>query len=458
MAMRKKKLLVFFSLFFFLFLISIPSIFAWWDTNWLNYVNISIVNPDSYAKNDATIKLIVNISNSNIANCKNEIRVINDSNVELSSYVMYNISYDSYIGCAVIFEDNIPTVGKNVSIYYNYASATYPSYGSLPVLTEWNKTAYDDFEDGDDEGWSTTGGGFDVQEAWLNTTSGNWVYNLTETSTAHPQTLMDLNYTDFILEARYKAVVDYGGAGIWIFLWYWNDSQHYYGISNDPANPTVAYWSDYAWGDYAQYVSASNKYTWITYTIKVSGKSIKLYEDGTSVEEGTTTAVYKTGKIGMEARDECQFYDNITVYNIYSTYDGNVTITNLTEQSKPVAKDVLMNLYLNGTQANSTFIVGSHANFTALTNITGLPIKLTCNYDGFIEQSGYTSILNYTYLRTFDNNFNLTTYWEGNATYDTSNVTYWFNITLIPAVAVVGVDYGIIINFIKPQYLNIEVR
>lgn len=91
----------------------------------------------------------------------------------------------------------------------------------------------------------------------------------------------------------------------------------------------------------------------------------------------------------------------------------------------------LMNLSLNGTQGNRSYRQNEISNFTAWLNVSKL-IYLWSNMTGFIQQSGTTSITNYTNLTniTAKNYYNLTANWTGDENYTDSQIDYLFNVTI----------------------------
>lgn len=81
-------------------------------------------------------------------------------------------------------------------------------------------------------------------------------------------------------------------------------------------------------------------------------------------------------------------------------------------------------LRLNDTEANQTLTYGQVSNISATINVTGLNVELYMN-DTLINNDTTTSE-NITDINWFKNaTYNITAYYPGNATYNSSNITLW---------------------------------
>ncbi len=85
-----------------------------------------------------------------------------------------------------------------------------------------------------------------------------------------------------------------------------------------------------------------------------------------------------------------------------------------------------MELWLNGTEGNSTYFQSQVANFTTKLNMSRA-ITLRSNYTGFADQTGTQTITNYTNLLTTGSFFNLTAFWGGDENYTGAQKDYLFN-------------------------------
>lgn len=106
---------------------------------------------------------------------------------------------------------------------------------------------------------------------------------------------------------------------------------------------------------------------------------------------------------------------------------GNVNYTNATV-SDLFAIDKAsssISLYLNNTRGNKQYVKYNYANFTALSNITGLVVNITSNWSAYTpEPTGTTLVYNTTQLSSVGT-FNITGYTLGNANYSGSLETWY---------------------------------
>lgn len=84
----------------------------------------------------------------------------------------------------------------------------------------------------------------------------------------------------------------------------------------------------------------------------------------------------------------------------------------------------LTRLFLNGTEGNRTYEVGSAANLTVALNVSGKTVYLDTYLPGWVLQSGTTPLENTTLLTTLGI-YNITGYFLGDENYTGSSQTYW---------------------------------
>jgi len=104
-------------------------------------------------------------------------------------------------------------------------------------------------------------------------------------------------------------------------------------------------------------------------------------------------------------------------------------LTRMTYEAAATPADTNTSLYLNGTEGNRTYVQYGIANFTGLVNVTGA-ITLNSTYSTFSNQSGNSPLSNTTLnLTTTGTNIPISVYFYGNATFNPSNTTWYFNVT-----------------------------
>ncbi|MEM5803853.1 MAG: PQQ-binding-like beta-propeller repeat protein [Candidatus Aenigmatarchaeota archaeon] len=84
-------------------------------------------------------------------------------------------------------------------------------------------------------------------------------------------------------------------------------------------------------------------------------------------------------------------------------------------------------LYLNGSESDNTYSLKQTANITASLNVSGKTIYLDSNISGWVLQSSYTPLFNYTYLSSIGT-FNITAYFEGDENYTSSSKTLYLTV------------------------------
>ena len=128
-------------------------------------------------------------------------------------------------------------------------------------------------------------------------------------------------------------------------------------------------------------------------------------------------------------------------YILYKWYAGDSS-GNWNSSNKfnyTVAKaSTSIDLFLNGTQENKTYIQGQVANITASIDISGKNISIDANFTGSQEtiSSGLSPLTNFT--NTFSLNtsiYNITAYFSGDENYTPSSVTYFLSVRLDNSIA-----------------------
>ncbi len=118
------------------------------------------------------------------------------------------------------------------------------------------------------------------------------------------------------------------------------------------------------------------------------------------------------------------------ICNITATQ--NFTSTTFTRIQNITKGDLTISLFLNDTQANRNYTRNEVANFTAAGNVSGITITLASNYTGWIDLTGTQFIYNTTNLTTLGQNWNISSYFNGNANLSYFMRTLAFNVTTPP--------------------------
>lgn len=118
---------------------------------------------------------------------------------------------------------------------------------------------------------------------------------------------------------------------------------------------------------------------------------------------------------------------------VFRWYSNNTTGDwNSTDQWEYViAKSATnMTLYLNGTEGNASYLRGTVANLTAVSNVTSytLAINISSNFTSTYNKTGSEPLENMTTLTYSAGLYNITSYFEGNSNYTSDSQTYWLTI------------------------------
>ncbi len=157
----------------------------------------------------------------------------------------------------------------------------------------------------------------------------------------------------------------------------------------------------------------------VTITTPTS-QSLALYRNGTLVVQssGTNIAYYDSyGSSYYNFTAVAETTENYTAS--YSTYFQTI--------NKAVT---LVRLFLNGTEGDRNYNVGTQANLTAILNTTPATIYLNTNLTGWSLQSGDTSVTSFPTL-TQAGFYNITAYFPGDSNYMASSQTYFMNVSTI---------------------------
>ncbi|WP_138756102.1 3-keto-disaccharide hydrolase [Paenibacillus sinopodophylli] len=177
--------------------------------------------------------------------------------------------------------------------------------GSVPVpVTLFSDT----FEDGNANGWTTSGGSWAVQS------DGTLSYVQSAISGEFIAYAGDIAWTDYSVEADIKIISNGGNAGI---LFRYQDANNFYMLRLNDTSNTVDLYKKKA-GTLQLLTSASSPISagqFIRLKASISGGNITGYVNGTwALTWAGNPAELQTGKIGLRSHSTLASYDNVRVF------------------------------------------------------------------------------------------------------------------------------------------------
>ncbi len=151
----------------------------------------------------------------------------------------------------------------------------------------------------------------------------------------------------------------------------------------------------------------------------------------TKVNKSVYVGFFDITFVGSETTYKDKFQKNYTlpvsVITTTTVVTTSTTSSTSTSTTLPTSVPTFVNLYLNNSEANTYYVNQTAYNFTAIVNVTGLPVNLTTNMTGWADQSGITSTTNISIMSCAVNDtwYNITGYHEGNSTYLPSSTTHY---------------------------------
>jgi hypothetical protein len=211
-------------------------------------------------------------------------------------------------------------------------------------------------------------------------------------------------------------------------------------------NAHISYYDGTSPGTFVYGNNTNGGYTWVTLgthgSLGNSGNAI--YDMGSNPQ-----MAIRKGWLGNSTTQS----PNITI-GWYNMTGGDFYVANLVNYllSPPATID----LYLNGTAGNRSYMIDTYANFTAISDTPTASITLTSDFPVFYDDTANGRVENITHLITLGTNYFIKAALSGG-----SSLTYYFNVTMPPPSqegVAVPADYGILISFINPKHLTIMVR
>ena len=202
---------------------------------------------------------------------------------------------------------NVPSVPASgdttVYLYYGNSSASSESDGFNTF------EIFDDFEDGNDNGWTVSAGTWNVVSE-----SDNYVYQTTTGSSNSTSYINSPTFSDLIYEADVNTVSTTHGYGNGALVFRNNIKAEY-----DPAINNVKFHQPGVGdiGSGAYYYSDIN--VWYKLKVKVGGSSLQLYINDANVLNVSSSAGTIPGTIGMIVWEANAKYDNLRIRKYAST-------------------------------------------------------------------------------------------------------------------------------------------
>jgi len=148
---------------------------AWWNSSWTykKPINVSV----SSGSTVSNYQVLMNVTYDSDMNADfSDLRFVNGSeNTELSYWISSKVN-SSYANVWVKVDQPITTNNYTIYMYYGNAGASTTSNISATFIFG------DDFEDGDDAGWSTTPGVSTNCDYNVQSFDGSYIYNITVTT------------------------------------------------------------------------------------------------------------------------------------------------------------------------------------------------------------------------------------------------------------------------------------
>lgn len=156
----------------------------------------------------------------------------------------------------------------------------------------------------------------------------------------------------------------------------------------------------------------------VTAVSSISGLYVQLWRNDTLLDNEINTS--------WNISQWPAWNNNFTAQVVDQNYTDSTPVTLWWNVSKASTN---ISLYLNGTQGNRAYASNDTANFTVILNVSG-NVNLSSNYIGWVNQSGFSPLFNYTSFYSVGNLWYLTASFDGNENYTASSpITYYFNVT-----------------------------
>lgn len=434
-----------------LFGFSMPEL-AWWNTNYANCKNITLTESRGYNRTFEPIK--INLTGLTKQADDDDVRIVNAAcnmdGTEQPRDVLSNTSTSAY----VIFLANYTTTDSDhkYSVYYNYGSATTPSYSSNLAFTGNSTDLYVRVSSSYNFTWDDNSPGdtgilrlFYANETVSIAPSHFDDFNVVAAATLTPKfngTLISMfNVTSSL---RTETVECYAQNFYCRMIYYAAPSTNdWYSIYMGAASNTI-YWVDNTTTNSWNMCQSATSCMGIAYAWNDTTNRIPITM--LNITNFTNTNKLRSDGSGWYAESPSyDVFNNITgeFFTIFNMLwaNSNNTFERLknplstalgSEQTCGAGTTItLIREWLNNAENNLNLNYGySNLNLTGLINVTGIPLNILQN--GTNISSGYTRI------ETTRNGlgagyYNFTANFSGNATYAASSQAYFLTVSPQPS-------------------------
>ena len=196
----------------------------------------------------------------------------------------------------------------------------------------------DDFDDGNADGWTTSGGNWSVS----NTGESSYYYEQTDSSAEFFSHGGETFWADYSVEAKIKRI-DTTGWGSCDLIGR-RTGEDCYLVQIGPS--TVQIWNVTAansWVNLAKTNTTNALDTWYTYKLEMVGNVIKVYKDGIELMSATDPNPILSGQIGFRTYKASARFDDIFVANLGAPWpSGQATNPYPSDGKTDVPQDVVL--------------------------------------------------------------------------------------------------------------------
>jgi len=194
----------------------------------------------------------------------------------------------------------------------------------------------DDFDDGNAEGWTPSGGSWSIS----NSGESSYYYQQTDTSSEFFSYAGQISWTDYSLEAKVKRI-DTDGWGSCDFVGRRNGADFY--LLQLGSNMASLWRVMGDWERLQQASTTNTLNTWYTYKLEMVGDVITVYKDGAEIISLTDPNPILSGQIGFRTfKANCRF-DDVFVANLGTPWpSGQASNPIPSDEETDVPRDVVL--------------------------------------------------------------------------------------------------------------------
>ncbi|HUV67924.1 MAG TPA: family 16 glycoside hydrolase, partial [Sedimentisphaerales bacterium] len=194
----------------------------------------------------------------------------------------------------------------------------------------------DDFDDGNADDWTPSGGSWSVS----NSGESSYYYQQTDTSSEFVSYGGQISWTDYSLEAKVKRV-DTDGWGSCDFIGRRNGADFY--LLQLGSNMASLWRVMGGWERLQQASTANALNTWYTYKLEMVGDVITVYKDGAEIISVTDPSPILSGQIGFRSYKANSRFDDVFVANLGAPWpSGQASGPNPSDEETDVPRDVVL--------------------------------------------------------------------------------------------------------------------